>query len=81
MVSSHSSKPMVDECGLSDPSPGNDGNYIRRRSCFPACGSGTSTRSLDLGYNPAEGEEEAEFINALESVTSDLRELYCLLSY
>ena len=34
---------------------------------------------LDLGYNPAEGEEEAEFINALESVASDLRELYCLL--
>src|SRR5580693_2892925 len=28
MFSSHASKPMVDECGLSDPGPGNDGNDI-----------------------------------------------------
>src|SRR5215469_8442798 len=28
LFSSHPPKPMVDECGLSDPSPGNDGNDV-----------------------------------------------------
>src|SRR5262249_36769957 len=28
MFSSHSSEPMVDECGLSDAGPGNDGNDV-----------------------------------------------------
>src|SRR5215469_121290 len=28
MVGSHLSQPMVNECGLPDPSPGNDGNDI-----------------------------------------------------
>src|SRR6516162_2660397 len=28
VFSSHPSKPMVDECGLSDTSPGNDGNHV-----------------------------------------------------
>jgi hypothetical protein len=31
-----------------------------------------------LGYQPAEGEEEAEFINALERISFDIRELYLL---
>ena len=30
MFGSHPSKPMVDECGLSDPGSGNDGNDVRR---------------------------------------------------
>ena len=41
------------------------GTTFDGRSCFPACGSGGNVDTLrDLGYNPAEGEEEAEFINA-----------------
>ena len=32
VFSSHSSEPMVDERGLSDPSPGNDCNDVRRMS-------------------------------------------------
>ena len=28
----------------------------------------------DLGYNPAEGEEEGEFLNALESIPFNIRE-------
>jgi hypothetical protein len=35
---------------------------------------------LDLGYDPEEGEEEGEFINALEGVNSDMRELALLIA-
>jgi hypothetical protein len=31
-----------------------------------------------LGYDPAEGEEEAAFINALERISFDCREIYLL---
>src|SRR6516165_7446263 len=33
VLSSHPSKPMVDECGLSDPSPGNDGKEVDILAC------------------------------------------------
>jgi hypothetical protein len=31
-----------------------------------------------LGYDPAEGEEEAAFIHALEGISFDAREIYLL---
>src|SRR5271166_357234 len=33
LVSSHPSKPMVNECGLSDPSPGNNANDVNILVC------------------------------------------------
>jgi hypothetical protein len=34
VFSGHSSEPMVDECRLSDPSPGNDRNDVHIRVCL-----------------------------------------------